>query len=60
MNDESVLVTAARKSRSELLEEQKVLCIKATKFSIEEMDELMYMATVKAEAKAELRISSRD
>jgi len=60
MNDESVLVTAARKSRSELLEEQKVLCIKVKKFSIEEMDELMYMATVKAEAKAELRISSRD
>lgn len=59
MTDESVLVTAARKSRAELLEEQKAMCIRIKKFSIEEMDELMYMATAKAEAKAELRISNK-
>ena len=57
MLDDSVLVTAAKKGREELLEEQKALCIKVRKFSIEEMDELMYMATVKAEAKAEQRIT---
>ena len=57
MIDDSVLVTAAKKSREDLLEEQKALCIRIKKFSIEEMDELMYMATVKAEAKAEQRIT---
>lgn len=57
MLDDSVLVTAAKKGRDELLEEQKALCIKIKKFSIEEMDELMYMATVKAAARAEQRIT---
>lgn len=57
MLDDSVLVTAAKKSREELLEEQKALCIKIKKFSIEEMDELMYMATVKASVKAEQRFT---
>ena len=59
MNDDSVLVTAARKSRAELLEEQNALCIKVKHFSVEEMDELMYMATEKAAAKAESRLSSK-
>ena len=57
MIDNSVLVTAAKKSREDLLEEQKALCIKIKKFSIEEMDELMYMATAKAEARAVQRIT---
>ncbi|MCM8525851.1 MAG: hypothetical protein NE327_04995 [Lentisphaeraceae bacterium] len=57
MIDDSVLVTAAKKSREDLLEEQKALCIRIKKFSIEEMDELMYMATIKAAAKAEQRIT---
>ena len=60
MIDDSVLVTAAKKSREDLLEEQRMLCIKIKKFSIEEMDELMYMATIKAEAKAEQRIIKED
>jgi bifunctional DNase/RNase len=56
----NALVPSDRRTRTDLsIDEDETLKVEVKKFSIEEMDEILYMATLRAEANAELRLVSK-
>jgi hypothetical protein len=59
MNIASLLLMSVNDEGSEVVEDSKDE-VRVKKFSIEEMDEILYMATVRAEARAELRLAGID
>ena len=61
MSSSSTLVPSERQNRADLrVSEEEVHQVTVKKFSVEEMDEIIYLATLRAEAKAELRLKDKD
>ncbi len=57
----NALVPSDRRTRTDLrINEDETFKVEVKKFSIEEMDEILYMAMLRAEANAELRLVSKE
>ena len=57
----NALVPSDRRTRTDLrIDEDETFKVEVRKFSIEEMDEILYMATLRAEANAELRLVTKE
>ena len=55
------IMVSDRQTRTDLrISDEEVHKVKVKKFSVEEMDEIILMATMKAEAQAELRLVDKD
>jgi hypothetical protein len=57
----NALVPSDRRTRTDLrIDEDETFKVEVRKFSIEEMDEILYMATLRAEVNAELRLVTKE